>query len=127
MQVTPYLEQFMSDADAITICRVFLERCVEEMREKAGEELEDNEGEDLCNCEFSLAYGGKILLNNTRRVRSQQRTGCSSCIASQQAHTDTLRLVHPACRQVVAGTLLSGGQFGSSGTPWHATSHFGRR
>ncbi|AGE50280.1 elongation factor 3 [Acanthocystis turfacea Chlorella virus Canal-1] len=27
---------------------------------------ETEEGEDLCDCEFSLAYGGKILLNSTR-------------------------------------------------------------
>lgn len=30
------------------------------------QEDENDEGEDLCNCEFSLAYGAKILLNNTR-------------------------------------------------------------
>ena len=29
-------------------------------------EKEIEEGEDLCDCEFSLAYGGKILLNSTR-------------------------------------------------------------
>ena len=27
---------------------------------------ENDDGEDLCNCEFSLGYGAKILLNNTR-------------------------------------------------------------
>lgn len=27
---------------------------------------DDDEGEDLCDCEFSLAYGGKILLNQAR-------------------------------------------------------------
>ena len=27
---------------------------------------ENDEGEDLCNCEFSLGYGARILLNNTR-------------------------------------------------------------
>ena len=32
-----------------------------EVAEKISEE-----GEDLCDCEFSLAYGGKILLNSTR-------------------------------------------------------------
>lgn len=26
---------------------------------------EEEEGEDLCKCEFSLAYGAKILLNST--------------------------------------------------------------
>merc|ERR1719247_409825 len=28
--------------------------------------MSEAEGEDLCNCEFSLGYGAKILLNNTR-------------------------------------------------------------
>ena len=27
---------------------------------------DDDQGEDLCNCEFSLAYGAKILLSNTK-------------------------------------------------------------
>ena len=30
------------------------------------QEDEHEDGEDLCNCEFSLGYGAKILLNNTR-------------------------------------------------------------
>ncbi len=33
---------------------------------KDSQEDENDEGEDLCNCEFSLGYGAKILLNNTR-------------------------------------------------------------
>lgn len=34
------------------------------------------EGEELCNCEFSLAYGGMILLNNTHfRLTRGQRYG----------------------------------------------------
>ena len=31
---------------------------------------------DLCDCEFSLAYGAKILLNNTRlRLKKGRRYG----------------------------------------------------
>ena len=34
------------------------------------------EGEDLCNCEFSLAYGAKILLNNaTLHLKRGKRYG----------------------------------------------------
>jgi elongation factor 3 len=37
---------------------------------------DDDEGELLCDCEFSLAYGGMMLLNNTRlRLRRGQRYG----------------------------------------------------
>lgn len=39
-------------------------------------ESDPEEGEELCNCEFSLAYGGMILLNNTHfRLTRGQRYG----------------------------------------------------
>ena len=39
---------------------------VQDDRQEAELHKEDEEeGEDLCKCEFSLAYGAKILLNNT--------------------------------------------------------------
>ncbi|KAI9163813.1 Elongation factor 3B [Paramyrothecium foliicola] len=39
-------------------------------------EEDDEEGEDLCNCTFSLAYGAKILLNQTHlRLKRGQRYG----------------------------------------------------
>ncbi|RKO91663.1 P-loop containing nucleoside triphosphate hydrolase protein [Blyttiomyces helicus] len=38
--------------------------------------VDEDEGEELCNCEFSLAYGGMILLNNTKlRLTRGQRYG----------------------------------------------------
>jgi len=41
-------------------------KCYKQCVPKETQEDEDDEGEDLCNCEFSLGYGAKILLNNTR-------------------------------------------------------------
>jgi len=39
-------------------------------------EKDESEGEELCNCEFSLAYGGMILLSNTTlRLTRGQRYG----------------------------------------------------
>lgn len=39
-------------------------------------EEDEEEGEDLCNCTFSLAYGAKILLNQTHlRLKRGQRYG----------------------------------------------------
>jgi len=39
-------------------------------------EADDEEGEDLCNCTFNLAYGAKILLNQTHlRLKRGQRYG----------------------------------------------------
>jgi len=42
------------------------ELCFKETRPKAVQEDEDEEGEDLCNMEFSLGYGAMMLLTNTR-------------------------------------------------------------
>jgi hypothetical protein len=40
------------------------------------EEEEDDGEEELCNCEFSLGYGGRILLNNARlRLKRGRRYG----------------------------------------------------
>jgi elongation factor 3 len=37
----------------------------DERQEAALHKEDEEEGEDLCKCDFSLAYGAKILLNNT--------------------------------------------------------------
>ncbi|ORX58947.1 hypothetical protein DM01DRAFT_1381574 [Hesseltinella vesiculosa] len=50
---------------------------------KDAEEEDDDEGEELCNCEFSLAYGAKILLNRTalrlKRGRRYGLCGANGC------------------------------------------------
>lgn len=64
--VCPYLAPFMSEDDAVKTCAELLKRCEKDVMPRESQEDEDDEGEDLCNCEFSLGYGAKILLNNTR-------------------------------------------------------------
>jgi elongation factor 3 len=64
--VCPYLAPFMSELDAVGICTALQARCYKDAMPKEEIEDEEEEGEDLCNCEFSLGYGAKILLNNTR-------------------------------------------------------------
>jgi elongation factor 3 len=64
--VCPYLAPFMSEDDAVKTCAELLKRCEKDVMPKEVAEDEDDEGVDLCNCEFSLGYGAKILLNNTR-------------------------------------------------------------
>jgi len=64
--VCPYLAPFLPEADAVSVCTALQARCFKESMPKDAAEDEDEEGEDLCNCEFSLGYGAKILLNNTR-------------------------------------------------------------
>jgi len=44
--------------------KVIMDKCEEMMQEPEGE-TETEEGEVLCDCKFTLAYGTKILLHNT--------------------------------------------------------------
>lgn len=57
-----YLAPNVTDNDVTSIYNECYKTCVP----KEIQEDENEEGEDLCNCEFSLGYGAKILLNNTR-------------------------------------------------------------
>ncbi|SCV72493.1 BQ2448_4032 [Microbotryum intermedium] len=62
--------------EAQTVVRAVLEKSASD----EGEEIEvfpdEEEGEDLCNCTFSLAYGAKILLNTaTLRLKRGHRYG----------------------------------------------------
>ena len=54
--------------------------------------VDEESGEDLCNCEFSLAYGGKILLSQTRlHLRRGQRYGL--CGANGTGKSTLLRAI----------------------------------
>ncbi|KAF8177610.1 P-loop containing nucleoside triphosphate hydrolase protein, partial [Pholiota molesta] len=74
--LAPYLAFIASTPDSITVAREWVVRSATE-GEDEGEALEDEEeGEDLCNCQFSLAYGAKILLNTaTLRLKRGHRYG----------------------------------------------------
>lgn len=63
--VVPYLSAFTGEAAAKDVAKATLAKC-EKAQEEKPQELDDEEGEDLCNCEFSLGYGAKILMNNAR-------------------------------------------------------------
>jgi len=74
--VKPYITVVVGDEESQGV--------VDSLRKRASagagiaEDVEDDEeeGEDLCDCTFSLAYGAKILLNNTRlRLKRGQRYG----------------------------------------------------
>ncbi|KAJ3171897.1 translational elongation factor EF-1 alpha [Geranomyces variabilis] len=72
----PYVSPFIGEEKAKAIAKPLLAHYVamDKLRQKVGKEEDLEEGEELCNCEFSLAYGGMILLNNTkmRLVRGQR-------------------------------------------------------
>ncbi|EIE22864.1 elongation factor EF-3 [Coccomyxa subellipsoidea C-169] len=74
--VVPYLSEFMEAAAVEKVCAEFLDKSYMVTQDKAHDEVEEEEGVDLCDCEFSLAYGAKILLNNTRlRLKKGRRYG----------------------------------------------------
>ena len=91
--LAPHLDHVSASPDPREIPRQWLLKSASETTED-GDVLDDEEeGEDLCNCTFSLAYGAKILLNTaTLRLKRGHRYGlfgrdgsgqvciCSSCV-----------------------------------------------
>ncbi|KAI0035012.1 P-loop containing nucleoside triphosphate hydrolase protein [Vararia minispora EC-137] len=74
--LAPYLGFLAAVPEPITIAREWVVKSATEDAD-VGEVLDDEEeGEDLCNCQFSLAYGAKILLNTaTLRLKRGHRYG----------------------------------------------------
>ncbi|KAI0542588.1 elongation factor 3 [Xylaria digitata] len=74
--VKPFVTVLVGDADAQAVVDSLRKRASPGAEEDAAEEDEDDDGEDLCNCTFSLAYGAKILLNQTHlRLKRGRRYG----------------------------------------------------
>ncbi|EGA73162.1 Hef3p [Saccharomyces cerevisiae AWRI796] len=74
--VTPYMTIFLHEKTAKEILDDFRKRAVDNIPVGPSFQDEEDEGEDLCNCEFSLAYGAKILLNKTQlRLKRGRRYG----------------------------------------------------
>lgn len=72
----PYITAVVGDADAKPIADALRKRASPGAADEAESEEDDEEGEDLCNCTFNLAYGAKILLNQTHlRLKRGQRYG----------------------------------------------------
>eukprot|EP00121_Abeoforma_whisleri_P011239 Awhi_evm1s10364 len=56
--------EFIGCGDVAKVVADILEECIKDHTPEP-EVDEDEDAEELCNCNFSLAYGTKILLNNT--------------------------------------------------------------
>ena len=63
--LNPYVTAIVGEADAQSIVSSIRSRASLGAAKKVAEKPDDEEGEDLCNCTFNLAYGAKILLNQT--------------------------------------------------------------
>jgi elongation factor 3 len=74
--LAPYLNIITSSPDGTTVAREWVVKSATEGDEESGDLEDEEEGEDLCNCQFSLAYGAKILLNTaTLRLKRGHRYG----------------------------------------------------
>ncbi len=72
----PYIAAIIGEADAQGIVDTLRTKASPGAEAEDAEEADDEEGEDLCNCTFNLAYGAKILLNQTHlRLKRGQRYG----------------------------------------------------
>ena len=72
----PYLAVITGIDNAEGIIETLRKRASPSAQAEDEVEPDEEEGEDLCNCTFSLAYGAKILLNQTHlRLKRGQRYG----------------------------------------------------
>ncbi|QIX01141.1 hypothetical protein AMS68_006658 [Peltaster fructicola] len=75
-QLGPYVAAICGDAGATDLVDAFRKRAMPDAAKENEVEPDEEEGEDLCNCTFNLAYGAKILLNQTTlRLKRGQRYG----------------------------------------------------
>ncbi|KAG2488592.1 hypothetical protein HYH03_012911 [Edaphochlamys debaryana] len=74
--VGAYLGAFVDAKVVASVAQTLCDKCFAEVQVKSTEYFDDEEGDELCNCEFSLAYGAKILLNNAAlRLKRGRRYG----------------------------------------------------
>ena len=74
--LAPYLAFLTTTPEPVSITREWVVRSATEGTDDDEVPEDEEEGEDLCNCQFSLAYGAKILLNTaTLRLKRGHRYG----------------------------------------------------
>merc|ERR1719240_2024842 len=88
--VVPYLKASLSEAEAIVLGEKFMENADKKFGAGIEEEVvEDHDDlEVLCDCSFSLAYGNRVLLHNTKL--KLKRGKCYGLIGPNGAGKSTL-------------------------------------
>jgi len=72
----PYIAAIVGENDSKSIAETLRKRASPGAADEEETLADEEEGEDLCNCTFNLAYGAKILLNQTHlRLKRGQRYG----------------------------------------------------
>jgi elongation factor 3 len=75
-KLAPYLAYVAATPDPISVTHEWVVRSAVEGDDEEVVNEDEEEGEDLCNCQFSLAYGAKILLNTAvLRLKRGHRYG----------------------------------------------------
>lgn len=75
-KLAPYLGYVVATPDPISVTHEWVVRSAVEGDDEEVVNEDEEEGEDLCNCQFSLAYGAKILLNTAvLRLKRGHRYG----------------------------------------------------
>jgi len=91
--VTLALSPSVAAEKAPVIVREVLEKSAAEEGDAVEVFDDEEEGEDLCNCTFSLAYGAKILLNTaTLRLKRGHRYGL--CGRNGSGKSTLMRAIH---------------------------------
>jgi elongation factor 3 len=74
--LAPFLTFVAPSPEPVTIAREWVVKSATEGTDDDEVPEDEEEGEDLCNCQFSLAYGAKILLNTANlRLKRGHRYG----------------------------------------------------
>lgn len=74
--LAPFLTAVVASPDGVAVSREWVVRSATEDLDDEEVHEDEEEGEDLCNCQFSLAYGAKILLNTANlRLKRGHRYG----------------------------------------------------
>ncbi|KAI0737935.1 P-loop containing nucleoside triphosphate hydrolase protein [Daedaleopsis nitida] len=74
--LAPYLAFLTASPDSISIVNEWVVKSASADEDEEDVPEDEEEGEDLCNCQFSLAYGAKILLNTAKlRLKRGHRYG----------------------------------------------------
>ncbi|TPX32896.1 hypothetical protein SmJEL517_g04046 [Synchytrium microbalum] len=90
--IVPYLSGFISTVDAEKVCAAAVVKLAGSGEDDFVPEADEEEGEDLCNCKFSLAYGAKILLNQAvLRLKKGHRYGL--CGANGSGKSTLMRAI----------------------------------
>ena len=94
--LAPYLEFVAPSSDSKEVAREWLLKSVAETTDDTAVADDEEEGEDLCNCTFSLAYGAKILLNTaTLRLKRGHRYGLCGRNGTGKVCVSVLSFFHP--------------------------------